>query len=110
MNTYEQQAMIFKALCDQKRLEILNILKQGEHCGCVLLEKIDIPQSSLSYHMKILVESTLVSPRKDGKWTHYSLSQVGFDTAKEVLNQLNASSNLKANHCTCMQTTTKGTA
>ena len=73
-NNYSENALIFKAFCDENRLMILNLLKDGEKCACVLLEKLDIGQSTLSHHMKILVESGIVITRKEGKWTHYSIS------------------------------------
>lgn len=71
---YEQEAKVFKAFCDPNRLKILNILKDGEHCACKLLEILDVSQSTLSHHMKILTDARVVNVRKDGKWSHYSLS------------------------------------
>ncbi len=85
---YQENAFIFKAFCDENRLMILEMLQSGEKCGCVLLENLNIGQSTLSHHMKILVDSGIVSPRKDGKWTHYSFSTDGVKNAKEVLHQL----------------------
>ena len=60
---YEEQAKVFKAFCDEKRLRILELLREGEKCACVLLEQLDLGQSGLSYHMKILVESGIVESR-----------------------------------------------
>ena len=50
---------VFKALCDPKRLAILEQLRSGEKCACVLQEPMDLTQSGLSYHMKILCDSGL---------------------------------------------------
>ena len=75
MNDFSKDAKIFKALCDTKRLTILDYLKSGEKCACVLIENMNIGQSALSYHMKILCDSGIVNARQDGKWTHYSLSK-----------------------------------
>lgn len=66
--------LISKALGDSTRLEIIQMLADGEKCGCRLLERFDISQPTLSHHMKILVESGLVNDRKEGKWHHYSLN------------------------------------
>ena len=52
---YEEHAKVFKAFCDEKRLRILELLRGGEKCACVLLEQLDLGQSGLSYHMLILV-------------------------------------------------------
>lgn len=74
---YEDHVKVFKAFCDEKRLRILELLRGGEKCACVLLEQLDLVQSGLSYHMKILVESGVVESRQEGKWTYYKISEKG---------------------------------
>ena len=81
-------AQLFKALADEKRLLILDYLKKGETCACVLIEKLGIAQSALSYHMKILCQSGIVVSRQEGKWRHYSLSYQGRNYALSRLGQL----------------------
>lgn len=85
MGTYQENAKVFKALCDPKRLAILEQLRSGEKCACVLQEPMDLTQSGLSYHMKILCDSGLVISRQEGKWTHYSLSETGRNEAVKLL-------------------------
>ncbi|WP_458256155.1 ArsR/SmtB family transcription factor [Dysosmobacter welbionis] len=85
MGTHQENAKVFKALCDPKRLAILEQLRSGEKCACVLQEPMDLTQSGLSYHMKILCDSGLVLSRQEGKWTHYRLSEVGRDEAVKLL-------------------------
>jgi ArsR family transcriptional regulator len=87
-NKYIESARVFKAFCDENRLMILEMLQEGEKCACVLLEKMKIVQSTLSHHMKILVDSGIVSARKEGKWTYYSISGEGVDIAKGLLIKL----------------------
>ena len=87
-NDYERDSKIFKAFCDPNRLKILDILKSGEHCACKLLEILDVSQSTLSHHMKILTDSKIVNVRKDGKWSHYSLSREGIQFAIDYLDQM----------------------
>lgn len=77
---------IYKALGDQKRLEILDILKNGEKCACDILELLTISQPTLSHHMKLLSDAGIIKARKDGKWVHYSLSDVGIKDLIENLN------------------------
>lgn len=84
----EQDAKVFKAFCDENRLKILERLRGGEKCACVLIEDLGIGQSALSYHMKILVESGIVSARQEGKWTHYSISVSGCARARELLGEI----------------------
>lgn len=67
-------AVICKALGDSNRLQIIQMLSDGEKCGCKLLEAFNITQPTLSHHMKILTECGLVNARKEGKWQHYSLN------------------------------------
>ena len=69
-NRHTNNAKVFKAFCDEKRLHIIEQLQNGEKCACVLLEKLNISQPTLSHHMKILCESGIVTGRKEGKWTH----------------------------------------
>ena len=85
---FEKQAKVFKAFCDAKRLRILELLRGGEKCACVLLEQLDLGQSGLSYHMKLLVESGIVESRQEGKWTHYQISVKGSDYAIALLKEL----------------------
>lgn len=81
MNTINIAA-ICKALGDSNRLQIVQMLSDGEKCGCKLLKAFEITQPTLSHHMKILCECGLVNARKEGKWQHYSIN-------KEVWEQLN---------------------
>ena len=67
-------AVICKALGDSNRLQIVQMLSDGEKCGCKLLEAFKITQPTLSHHMKILCECTRVNSRKEGKWQYYSLN------------------------------------
>ena len=90
---HQENAKVFKALCDPKRLAILEQLRSGEKCACMLLEPMDLTQSGLSYHMKILCESGLVESRQEGKWTHYRLSPSGREKAVRLLQELTTEKN-----------------
>ena len=86
-NEYENNARIFKALCDPNRLMIIEMLQGGEKCACKILNDLNIVQSTLSHHMKILCESGFVDSRRDGKWMHYSLNKERFEDAKNLLSE-----------------------
>ena len=58
-------AVICKALGDSNRLRIVQMLTEGEKCGCKLLETFDITQPTLSHHMRILCECGLVNARNE---------------------------------------------
>ncbi|MDD4080805.1 MAG: metalloregulator ArsR/SmtB family transcription factor [Eubacteriales bacterium] len=87
-SSYEENAKVFKALCDEKRLKILEFLQDGERCVCTLYEPLGLPQSTLSYHLKILCESGIVEGRQEGKWTFYHISEAGSRAAAELLVKL----------------------
>lgn len=75
---------VFKALADDNRLEIMELLMNGAMCGCELLEALNIGQSTLSHHMRILCDAGLVDACKEGKWMHYSLSAEGSAHARAL--------------------------
>ena len=85
--TYKEDAKLFKALSDENRLQILCQLSRTEKCACVLQKPLDLTQSGLSYHMKILCDSGIVQGRKEGKWVHYSIDPAGAERARKLLNK-----------------------
>lgn len=74
---YKEDVKRIKALGDENRLAILELLQEGEKCACVILEELEITQPTLSHHMKILCDSGIVDSYKEGKWMHYSISEEG---------------------------------
>lgn len=81
MESLSHTARQFKALADENRLHILELLQGGERCACVLLENLHLSQPTLSHHMKILCDAGLVTGRKEGKWVYYTLNR---NTAREL--------------------------
>lgn len=94
-------AAIFKAFCDENRIKILRMLCTGEKCACKLLEELQVSQPTLSHHMKILCDSNIVVSRKDGKWTHYRISQEGAEIAKQILSDLTSVATCKKEKSCC---------
>lgn len=86
-SAYTETIKVFKAFCDENRLQILELLRTGEKCACKLLDDLHITQSTLSHHMKILCDADIVHGRKDGKWVHYSINPEGAERAKKLLEQ-----------------------
>jgi len=99
---YENNAKVFKAFCDPNRLMIIEMLQSGEKCACKLLEELNIGQSTLSHHMKILCESGLITSRREGKWMHYSIDGQGCGTAKRLLTEITTvAENAEADNVCC---------
>ncbi|GGC78563.1 transcriptional regulator [Thalassobacillus devorans] len=73
--TFQKYEKKFKAVADHKRLHILHeITDRGEVCVCDLSEKLNLPQSKLSYHLKILLDAELITKETRGTWSYYTLN------------------------------------
>lgn len=85
---YTENVGLFKAMSDVNRLMIMDMISCGEICACKILEQLNITQSTLSHHMKILCDSGLVNVRRDGKWMHYSLNEANIKNFKAFLDAI----------------------
>lgn len=84
-SSYHKFDNLLKIICDESRLTILEQLQNDEKCACQLLDTLDIGQSTLSHHMKILCDSGIVQSYKKGKWTHYFIRQENMGIIKDFL-------------------------
>ncbi|HEY0528201.1 MAG TPA: metalloregulator ArsR/SmtB family transcription factor, partial [Gemmatimonadaceae bacterium] len=71
--------VLFHALSDETRLEIIEMLHRGERCVCDLTDALDAAQSRLSFHLRVLKDAGIVRDRKSGRWVHYELDPEVFD-------------------------------
>ncbi len=101
MKTPEDIAKIFKALCDPTRVAIVMLLNSGERCACDLTECLNIAQSKLSYHMKILCESGIIECWYQGKWTHYRINKQGSEQAMAILQELTDTNTVAEDKISC---------
>lgn len=62
-----------KALSDETRLRIINLLYEKELCVCDIMEALKITQTKASRHLTYLRSSGLVSDRKHAQWVYYSV-------------------------------------
>ena len=86
--SYERLAAIFKALSDETRLHIIDMLSCNELCACDILASFNLSQSTLSYHMKILIAAGVVNSQRNGLWTRYSINETTFDELVKLLQEL----------------------
>lgn len=84
-NTYGKNAIIFKALSDNNRLQIIDMLSCEELCACKILEKLNITQPTLSHHMKTLIDSKLVIARKEINSVYYKLNKNTIDELNKFI-------------------------
>ena len=96
---HSQVSLICKALSDPNRLRIIQLLTYGEQCGCELLEQMQITQPTLSHHMKTLEDCRLVSSRKKGKWSHYSLNGNQWAAFGDYVESIRAASKEEGGYC-----------
>lgn len=83
--TYPEYVQLFKALADETRLKIIELLSSGEMCACELLQNFNITQPTLSYHMKILCDSGIVKGRREGAWMYYRNENIIFEDISSFL-------------------------
>ena len=76
---YKDYAVVFKARSDETRLCIVDMLSCREMSAGDILSNFTLSQSTLSYHMKILIEAKVVNARRDGLWTKYSINESTFE-------------------------------
>ena len=65
---------MLKAIAEPIRLQILDILSNGELCACDILQNLTIAQPTLSHHMKALIASGWVIASKRATWMYYSIN------------------------------------
>jgi len=63
----------FKALSDETRLKMLNVLVERECCVCEVMQVLDISQTRASRNLGMLYDAGFLKMRKDGLWSHYSI-------------------------------------
>ncbi len=71
-----EEAALFKALADPARVAILATLARAPHevCVCDFTSGLDLNQSTVSHHLKLLKDAGLVTSERRGTWGYYTLS------------------------------------
>ena len=78
----------FHALSDETRLQLLELLRDGEQCVCDLTDALDAAQSRLSFHLKTLKDAGLVTDRREGRWVYYALNPDAMDGLAAFISDL----------------------
>jgi ArsR family transcriptional regulator len=77
--------LLFKGFADPIRIRILNILVPGELCVCDLVELLDVPQSTISRHLRYLRRAGLVEVSREWKYAHYRLADPAHPVGRTLL-------------------------
>jgi ArsR family transcriptional regulator, arsenate/arsenite/antimonite-responsive transcriptional repressor len=97
--SHEKVAMLFHALSDATRLELLERLKTGEQCVCDLTDVMRTGQSRLSFHLKVLKDAGLILDRREGRWMYYSINRETLDELEEVVMEMKQEAKSSSARC-----------
>jgi ArsR family transcriptional regulator, arsenate/arsenite/antimonite-responsive transcriptional repressor len=78
-------ASLFHALADEIRLDVIDLLVDGERCVCELMGELGLAQSRLSWHLKTLTDAGIIHGRREGRWNYYSLNHDTLEEARAYL-------------------------
>lgn len=78
----------FRALGDETRLRILEMLVSGECSVSELTAGVAVGQSLMSHHLRILREAGLVTDRRTGRWVYYAIAEPALAAVKLTLYEL----------------------
>ncbi|MEY4352177.1 MAG: hypothetical protein RLZZ609_418 [Cyanobacteriota bacterium] len=95
----DQTQRLLRALADPIRLQVVQALQQGERCVCDLTGDLDLAQSKLSFHLKVLKEAGLICARQEGRWIYYRLEPSALLLLRDWLGQLAAACQSPATPC-----------
>ncbi len=76
---------LFKALSDESRLRVLNLLQERECCVCEVMQVMEISQSKASRILSTLYDTGLLKLRREGRWALYSIDT---DQTKDYVNDI----------------------
>jgi ArsR family transcriptional regulator len=79
-------ATLFRALGDPARVRIVNLLATSREpvCVCDLVEPLGVSQPTVSFHLKKLLDTGLVTREQRGKWAYYSINRAAVATLAAV--------------------------
>jgi len=95
----DQAQRLLRALADPIRLQVVQTLQHGERCVCDLTGDLDLAQSKLSFHLKVLKEAGLIRARQEGRWIYYRLEPSAINVLQNWLGQLAAGCCTQAAPC-----------
>jgi DNA-binding transcriptional ArsR family regulator len=83
-------ALRFRALGDETRLRLLELLNDGERTVGDLMDATGLGQSLVSHHLRTLRQAGLVATRREGRWVHYGIVDAAVASAAQVVRDLEA--------------------
>lgn len=80
--------LLLRALADPIRLRVIEALSGGERCVCELTASLDLAQSRLSFHLRVMREAGLIHGRQQGRWMYYRLDPEALVRLRDWLDRL----------------------
>ncbi len=96
---HQQARQLLKALADPLRLDLVQALSGGERCVCDLVADLNLAQSRLSFHLKVMREAGLIEAREEGRWVYYRLRAGALEQLQAWLGELAAGCQAPARCC-----------
>jgi ArsR family transcriptional regulator len=90
---------LLRVLAEPIRLRVVEALRDGERCVCDLTSDLDLAQSKLSFHLRVMKEAGLISARQEGRWIYYRLEPSALLLLGDWLGQLAAGCQTPAPLC-----------
>jgi ArsR family transcriptional regulator, arsenate/arsenite/antimonite-responsive transcriptional repressor len=95
-------AQIFKALGDETRIKIIEMLIGRELCVCDILDAFNKSQPVISHHLRTLKQAGLVNDTRDGKWVYYSLNPAAFKSIDILMERIKPDLDKKERFRACL--------
>lgn len=84
----EKMVAYFKVLADENRMKIVELLLGGERCGCTLIDKLNIQQPTLSYHLRLLTEAGITRSYREKNRIKYQVNESVIEEIKNYMHYL----------------------
>jgi ArsR family transcriptional regulator len=81
-------ALLFKALADETRLRLINLIGDDEVCVCFFVEVLKTNQPKISRHLAYLKRAGVVAARREGKWIHYRIVEPADPHAARIFREV----------------------
>lgn len=81
-------ALLFRALADDTRLRLINLIGDDEICVCFFVEVLKTNQPKISRHLAYLKRAGVAAARREGKWIHYRLVEPSDPHAARIFREV----------------------
>ena len=88
---FDEFARAAKALASGRRIELLDVLANGERTVEVLASEVGLTVANASQHLQVLRQAGLVATRREGTWIYYSVEEEALEIARDFIDQLERS-------------------